>query len=420
MKNAHIFLGLILATIIMGCSKQNNSTLPESLLGNEPPLSFNLIDVVDNATNVDVLPTLSWESAKNPEGSEVTYDLYLGKETNPTTVYKSDISETSFQIEERLNLISDYYWKVVAKDVDGQVTQSSINKFTTRNLNVPDNPLLANAPFEDRWNHNAIIFNDKIWIIGGRTSKVENDVWYSIDGVKWIEATSAAQFPPRTEYATVVFDNKMWVIGGIALGGIGRKNDVWYSSDGINWTEATENASFSARNGHIATVFDDKIWIIGGFDGDTKNDVWHSSDGVNWIEATASAPFPSRGFSASLTFNDKIWIIGGYGGERIGDVWYSNDGHTWTEATSLAAFNVRNHHSATVFDNKMWVIGGSSNGHKNDVWYSNDGKTWFEATNMAGFSPRSRHTATTFKDKIVIIGGVDIDNFRHNDVWILD
>ena len=83
---------------------------------------------------------------------------------------------------------------------------------------------------------------------------------------RWQCATENAGWSGRYGHTSVVFDNKMWVLGG------GYKNDVWYSSDGINWVCATENAGWSPRDDHTSVVFDNKMWVLGG---GYKNDVWY-------------------------------------------------------------------------------------------------------------------------------------------------
>src|SRR5688572_5360766 len=94
-------------------------------------------------------------------------------------------------------------------------------------------------------------------------------------GVDWEQATGAAAFSGRYRHSSVVFNNKLWVIGGFGSNG-GLKNDVWSSPDGVNWTQATGAAPFSARQGHTSVVFNNKIWVIGGdsgVGGGHKNDV---------------------------------------------------------------------------------------------------------------------------------------------------
>ena len=55
-----------------------------------------------------------------------------------------------------------------------------------------------------------------MWMIGGGTasSSYFNDVWYSSDGVNWTQATANAGLSARYWHTSVVFNSKMWVIGG--------------------------------------------------------------------------------------------------------------------------------------------------------------------------------------------------------------
>jgi len=277
------------------------------------------------------------------------------------------------------------------------------------------------AAFSARHSHTSVVFDNKMWVIGGYyTGSVRlNDVWYSSNGVTWTQATGAAAFSPRYGHTSVVFDNKMWVIGGGGAPGVNTdyRNDVWYSSDGVMWTQATGAAAFSARIYHTSVVFDNKMWVIGGNDDARKNDVWYSSNGVTWTQATGAAAFSARIYHTSVVFDNKIWVIGGYDGAGKNDVWYSSDGVTWTQATSAAAFSARYWHTSVVFDNKMWVIGGNDSvGYKNDVWYSSDGVTWTQATGAAAFSGRYNHTSVVFDNKMWVIGGVA--GKSKNDVWL--
>ncbi len=91
------------------------------------------------------------------------------------------------------------------------------------------------------------------------------DVWYSTDGINWTQATGSAPWQIRSNHVTVVFDGKMWLLGGWqgdATAGGGTKNDVWYSTDGANWTQVTSSAPWGRRTSHSAVVHDGKIWIV--------------------------------------------------------------------------------------------------------------------------------------------------------------
>ena len=198
----------------------------------------------------------------------------------------------------------------------------------------------ATGGFDGRHRHTTVVFDEKMWIIGGNNPIVGsrtnegahlNDVWNSTNGVTWnkVRANSAAGgFHGRFRHTSVVFDEKMWVIGG---NGLLFYNDVWSSTDGKDWTLETDNAGFSDRQSHQSVVFDNKMWVIAGdinISGNVSNkdDVWSSTNGINWVESTATVRFSARKQHTSVVFNDgkseKIWVIGGSDDDGItNDVW---------------------------------------------------------------------------------------------------
>lgn len=138
----------------------------------------------------------------------------------------------------------------------------------------------SSAGFAPRIGHAMEVFDDAMWIyagVGDAYGAIRfHDVWYSRDGISWKEVTDSAAFSPRYSVSSLVYDNKMWMIGG--FDGT-YENDIWYSDDGITWNQVIGSASFSPRNGFVPVVFNDQMWIIGGW-GKTNqcyNDVWHSS-----------------------------------------------------------------------------------------------------------------------------------------------
>jgi len=410
---------LLLVLGIIGCSKDDKPT-------NQAPEAFTLIAVTNGAIGVDVKPTFSWNAAIDPDGDTVSYQLLMDGDSNPTTSIVSNISETNFTIAERLPLTENLFWKVVATDTQGNTSASNTFSFTTRDLRIPATPVTANANFSGRSKHTSVVFNNKMWVIGGigDTGRL-NDVWQSTDGMTWSQVTAEASFSRRQIHTSVVFKNKMWVIGGSDV--TGRLNDVWQSTDGVTWTQVTANAPFAKRSSHTSVVFDDKLWVIGGSDrvnGENIkfNDVWQSSDGINWAQVTAEAPFSKRSSHTSVVFDNKIWVIGGFDGnsDRLNDVWQSSDGMTWAQVTAEAPFSKRNLHTTVVFDDKMWVIDGLHD-DDDDVWQSSDGINWAPVTSNFSFSDRYAHASVVFNNKMWVIGGhgFGAGNFL-NDVWSMD
>jgi len=120
-------------------------------------------------------------AATDPDGDTVSYDLYIGENPNPTTLFEGDITTTNYQLQDRLSIVTDYYWKVIAKDNNGSNTTSDDTfNFTTRNLNFPTTPVTANAAFSERNSHTTAVFDNKLWVIGGFNESnfmAHNDVW---------------------------------------------------------------------------------------------------------------------------------------------------------------------------------------------------------------------------------------------------
>ena len=281
------------------------------------------------------------------------------------------------------------------------------------------------APWHKRKEHTAMTFSGKMWVIGGNfqdsrmVTRYRNDVWSSGDGVTWAEATSAAGWGARSTHATVVFDGKMWVLGG--YDGL-TERDVWSSTDGASWTNANASEHWTARNGHAAVVFKEKMWVLGGYDGDNhRDDVWSSTDGSDWTKATNAAGWDARSGHAAVVFDGKMWVLGGFDGDDFrDDVWSSTDGSDWTKATDAPGWDARSGHAAVVFDKKMWVLGGyDGDDYRDDVWWSTNGSDWTKLDNgMPHWSGRWGHTVVTLGEKMFLLGGNEEGNIDKNDVWV--
>ena len=267
-----------------------------------------------------------------------------------------------------------------------------------------------------RGSQKTVIFDNKVWVIGGYHITGLNDVWYSINGYDWVQSTSNAGWSDRESPTCVVYDAKLWLMGGNAL------NDVWYTTDGVNWTCATEHADWTGRRMTTSLVFDDKMWIMGGYSGSVNlNDVWYSTDGVNWT-AESNAGWSIRRAMTSLVYDGKMWVMGGSTTTYANDVYFSSDGHTWTQKTDNAGWSDRNGLESQVYDGKMWVMGGCygySGGSLvlNNVYFSTDGLTWTEATADAGWEARYYFSSAVYNNKLWVLGGSG-HSTDFNDVWV--
>jgi hypothetical protein len=301
--------------------------------------------------------------------------------------------------------------------------------------------LSTDAPFSPRLT-TGTEFNGQMWVIGGQGTRdssgtnVRNDVWRSSDGLNWSPVTPAGSiFSRRAGHAVVVFNNRLWVIGGgdnvAAAGGPSvRLNDVWSSSDGVSWTQQTPAGGtiFSPRMFHAAVVYAGKLWIIGGdvasgTPTDTyANDVWYTTDGTTWVNASANGAFPAREGHSVAVLNGSMWLIGGDNSSgALADGWSSPDGVTWTQQLpNSTSFPARTTHAAAVLNGRLYVVGGAAGTaygvtQYNDVWSTADGTNWRMDTGAAAFSARSMFAMFVHNNEIWLSGGFAAGLF--NDVW---
>ena len=296
----------------------------------------------------------------------------------------------------------------------------------------------AGATWSRRTSFRSLVYNNKVWILGGWISGTSTDeVWNTLNGNAWTKTSgsgSGVPFTSRYLQSDLVFENKMWAIGGLCYvppAPFFPLNDIWSSSDGVTWNMASSGASiFTPRYAHSSVVYKNKAWVIGGdaWALGYKGDVWSSMDAIHWTPVTPMGPFGPRFHHTTVVFNPAtgsgvdglMWLIGGspssIGGYK-NDVWYSADGATWTLATAAAPFSPRAFHSSVVFGGAIWVMGGTDGvSPLKDAWYSYDGYHWAEASSAVTFGPRELFASVVFNLGMWVMGGYDGANAR-NDVW---
>lgn len=335
-----------------------------------------------------------------------------------------------------LEMLTTYSVKVTSdiRSSEGYSINDQTHDFTTSIAGKTWTQATLSPEWSARKKFSAIVYKNKIWIIGGYNGTYLNDVWYSADGLNWTQADNSADWEARAGHTSVVYDDKMWVMGGNTS--TVYKDDVWYSSDGINWSSASLNADWDARSGHAALVYDGKMWILGGtcsyYCGEYLNDAWSSSDGATWDQIATSAGWSARGFHASYVLNDAMWVAGGKTGLDVysNDIWYSTDGINWTEygllslpwgySADLSLYGT----AAVVTGNYVISMGGyipSDNSVNNYVSYGSMELQFSGVSSTPPWESRAWHQSVAFNNRLWIMGGqgAGMENYL-NDVWFSD
>lgn len=425
---------IIMSFMLFSCDKDEEvlelivtvSTNDLSATIDENPTNGLFIGNVEGSTNDG---NVTYEITSESTNGAFAINSSTGELTvADSSLFDYEINSTLTAVVEvsNMDVIKNANVLINLNDVDETVYIS----FTEINPNDPD--LLGGL---GRWGHQSVTFKEKIWVIGGigpvggGTNSKTNDIWSSADGINWTKTSIVGiHFSERSGHQVLVFNDKMWVIGGSAAssGGTVRSNEIWSTSDGANWTEETIIGNhFSGRSGHQSLIFNNKLWVIGGSDGaNLLNDVWSSANGINWVEEIADAPFSTKNYHQAISFNNKLWIIGG--SDTIGaqnDVWSSFDGRDWQKENIVGShFLERSSHRVVLFRNKLWLINGELGTQQyDDIWTSLDGINWSEES-IAGtyFSGRADFEAVVFNDSLWIIGGKRGAALGRNDIWVLD
>lgn len=134
-----LFVALSIGLVLFSC---DDTTSPS----NKAPNSPSSPNPADNAVNVSITPTLSWECS-DADNDPLTYDIYFRISTDSLESISTDQTAKNFTIATDLEFETIYYWQVTAKDDHEHQTAGEIWMFTTAaNPNQPPNAPSSPVP----------------------------------------------------------------------------------------------------------------------------------------------------------------------------------------------------------------------------------------------------------------------------------
>lgn len=176
-----------------------------------------------------------------------------------------------------------------------------------------------------------VVFKNRMWVFGGTDNFYEdtddtlhNDVWSTADGKDWKCEVANAAWPRRTHAQGVVFNGKIWILGGGRwLPHMIPHNDVWCSDDGVNWDCVTEHAAWDPRIWFDAVVYRNRLWVLGGWSKEHGNfgDVWYTKNGRDWTELKSDVIWSKRHEPSCYVHKDRIFLAGGHAEPVNSEVW---------------------------------------------------------------------------------------------------
>jgi hypothetical protein len=341
--------------------------------------------------------TLTWTST-DPEADPVTYDVYFGTTTPPSTRVAADISNASHSLS-NLAFEGVYYWKIVARDDHSNSTDGPVWRFTVRAGVWTAMTSGTTTDLYGVWGTSgsniyavgasgAIYrYNGTNWVfVRSSGSQVLNGVFgtsasniYAVgrtgsdtglilhyNGIGWVAETftNFEFFDVWAASASDVFavgkwvfqgDGAVWHYNGTSWEGQGSADmsghwlrDVW-GTDGSNVYAVTQNSIISGKvlhyNGSAWSVDVDGWPASGGLD-DGMYGVWGSA--ANNVFATGEG-------GLALRYDGSSWSNTGTGLAYVyRDVWGTSDSDVFVTVLGGGI-----HH----YDGSSWTVSGWSTGN---------------------------------------------------------
>ena len=178
MKHITYLLILSLSVALVGCKKDDEGT--EMTINKAPEASL-----LETPTNKDTStvwnPLFNWKESSDADGDTITYSLQTSTDNSSFSSLATGLSVSEYQIDDAklLDPDTEYFWKVIAHDNQGNSTESQVFSFTTKD-HFPDKVTfqLENETFGYHvfYNENNLI--ELITSFGSDSFKINNQYFY--------------------------------------------------------------------------------------------------------------------------------------------------------------------------------------------------------------------------------------------------
>ena len=292
----------------------------------------------------------------------------------------------------------------------------------------------------DRYNAAIIVYNNNIYILGGRhipyTGGFFNDIWkFNLTNNTWSEITGT----------TVTLDSNSSSMPSIAYSYFTSKDDNLYMFGGTNGTQSNKlyiynvtnntltgyTTSISARDSGTASIQDNYLYLFGGYTGSNLNELIKydlNTHTHTTISQSGTWPSARRDIQAKpVTIGNTFYVIGGYISGHSTEIWrYTLDNtpnkmkHSSSVLNGDETVTIFGGSNGSTYYNSIYNFNLVSNSWSYSIVVKDNNASDTEHGNSSGIpSSRHGHTSVEYNNKMYMFGGKD-GNTTYYDTWEYD
>lgn len=364
----------------------------------------------NGAQNIPVQPIFQWQ----PFNQAALYDVYYGTDSSnlQTSVYDMNLINTNDTVRNSIsfNTATTYFWKVYAKDINGNVlAYSPIDSFTIRpaiNMSIP------------RFAMAGAVVGNNLYIGGGynyNSSYLNTLDIFNTASQTWTTLFNPNGFTPRQFLTATTIGTKIYFAGG----NNGNALNIMEVFDTMTnqFSTPTTTGIFTPRYGLTSAGIGNNIYLAGG---SNMNGYLDSFQIFNTQQNKFTSISPVIGFTArtdlaAISLGTKIFLAGGNNGDNnvlsTFEV-FDTVTRSFSTPSTIGNLTARRGLVATNIGTRLYFAGGSDNNYlplNTFEFYDTTNQTWTSILNNI-MTPRSSLVAMSVGNNIYLIGGIGSSN----------
>jgi N-acetylneuraminic acid mutarotase len=302
-----------------------------------------------------------------------------GVSTNPNFVYTVTASNAPVSINANnggFSLVGPFPGDVSDWQSRFGSNVSKVEEWSTQNANLVSDLTISSVVYQ----------NNHIYLIGGENNSGTTASVYVAtinaagDVVNW--ATATYDLPIiLNSHCSIIYNDRIYTIGGATYNGnpTGNVYTTQVNADGTITPWATATPLPQPRRTFSCNLYNGRIYVFGGYDdlANKTNTIYYSrinADGSlsDWI--TNSNNIPSARIAHSTTvYNGRVYLIAGQAGSILSSVDYAPfnaDGSIGAFVSTTALPVQTSGHRSIAHDQHLFVLGGSLGSNRYQSVYS--------------------------------------------------